>query len=62
MRKEKIFMNFYRKLIGKMDFILLAVIAVILVSGLLILNSAAASKEQAYVMKQSMWIVIGIVF
>ena len=55
-------MNFYRKLIGKMDFILLAVIAVILVSGLLILNSAAASKEQAYVMKQSMWIVIGIVF
>ena len=54
-------MKFYRKLIGKMDFILLLVIAVILFSGLLILNSAAASKEQAYVMKQSIWIVAGIV-
>lgn len=54
-------MNFYRKLIGKMDFSLLVVVAIILVSGLLILNSAAASKEQAYVLKQSIWIVAGIV-
>lgn len=54
-------MNFYRKLISKMDFTLLFVVAVIIASGLLILSSAAASKEEAYVLKQSVWIVIGVI-
>ena len=44
-----------------MDYTLLITIAIIIVSGLFVLDSAAASKDSNYVLKQSVWIVAGLV-
>ena len=50
--------NFYR-LVKKMDFSILLTVTVIIVLGLFVLDSAAASKESNYVMKQLLFIGVG---
>ncbi len=52
--------NFY-KLLTKLDYGLLLSLAVIITAGLFVLDSAAASKETNYVLKQLVWIVAGAV-
>ena len=52
--------NFYR-LLKKMDFSMLLTVTVIIVLGLFVLDSAAASKESNYVMKQLLFVGIGTV-
>ena len=50
--------NFYR-LLKKMDFSMLLTVAIIIVLGLFVLDSAAAAKESNYVAKQLLFVGIG---
>lgn len=53
-------MDFYRKILLKLDFVLLLTVAGILTMGLFVLNSATAHLTENYVMKQLVWVVIGV--
>jgi len=50
----------YDKLLRKLDYTLLFSVAVIIVVGLFVLDSASASKASNYVLKQAVWIVVGL--
>lgn len=52
--------DFYR-LIKKMDFHMLIVVAAIIALGLVVLDSAAAAKQSNYVMKQLLFVAVGTV-
>lgn len=52
--------NFY-KLLTKIDYGLLLTVTAIIIAGLFVLDSASASKESNYVLKQLIWIVAGTV-
>lgn len=51
--------DFYR-LIKKMDFHMLIVVAAIITLGLVVLDSAAAAKQSNYVMKQLLFVAVGV--
>lgn len=51
--------DFYR-LIKKMDFHMLIVVAAIIALGLVVLDSAAAAKQSNYVMKQLLFVAVGV--
>ncbi len=54
-------MKQFYKLLSKLDFSLLAAVFLILTAGLLVLDSASASQDSNYVLKQSVWILVGVV-
>lgn len=53
-------LEYYKKIIKKLDFNLLSIIALILVMSLFVLNSATSHLSSSYVQKQIMWIFISI--
>lgn len=54
-------MRKYPRLLTKMDFGLLLTVTVIIIAGLFVLDSAAASKSTNYVLRQSVFIIAGVV-
>ena len=54
-------MDFYRKIITKLDFTLLLTIAAILLMGLFVLDSATSHLRSSYVFRQLIWVGIGTV-
>lgn len=53
-------MDFYRKIITKLDFVLLLTVAAILFMSLFVLDSATAHLKTSYVLRQLVWVVIGL--
>ena len=49
------------KFLLQLDFVLLAAVAAIILIGLVVLRSAAASEVENYLMKQCMWLGVGLV-
>lgn len=54
-------MDFYRKIITKLDFTLLLTIAAILLMGVFVLDSATSHLRSSYVFRQLIWVGIGTV-
>ncbi|KJS19371.1 MAG: rod shape-determining protein RodA [Clostridiaceae bacterium BRH_c20a] len=54
-------MGFYKKILNKVDYTLIAAVLLILVMSLFVLNSATAHLSSSYIMKQIMWIGFSIV-
>lgn len=53
-------MKSFYKLLTKLDYTLLLAVTIIIVAGLFVLDSAAASKESNYVLKQLIWVAAGV--